>query len=190
MWISSLLTVARAAPALNRTSRSPNHDGSSVCNEDTLMGEAERVNCGFGSANRKSHVDLKGGRTSERLNVARPASAGWFVVFGKVTFYSHMSTIKSFEEIEAWKGARELTRQVYALARRQPVARDFGMKDQICRAAVSVMSNIAEGYESQTEAVFIRHLGIAKGSARRVKVPTLCRLGSGLRNKDRVLGSS
>ncbi len=76
-----------------------------------------------------------------------------------------MSTIKSFEEIEAWKGARELTRQVYTLTRRQPFAKDFGMKDQVCRAAVSIMSNIAEGYESQTEAVFIRHLGIAKGSA-------------------------
>ncbi len=39
------------------------------------------------------------------------------------------------------------------------------MKDQVCRAAVSIMSNIAEGYESQTEAVFVRYLGIAKGSA-------------------------
>ena len=76
-----------------------------------------------------------------------------------------MSTIKSFEEIEAWKGARQLTRQVYTLTKRQAFAKDFGMKDQICRAAVSIMSNIAEGYESQTEAVFIRHLGIAKGSA-------------------------
>ena len=76
-----------------------------------------------------------------------------------------MSTIKSFEEIEAWKGARELARQVYALTRRQQFAKDFGMKHQVCRAAVSIMSNIAEGYESQTEAVFIRYLGIAKGSA-------------------------
>ena len=151
------------------------------------MGEAERVNCGFGSANRKSHVDLKGGRTSERLNVARPASAGWFVVFGKVTFYSHMSTIKSFEEIEAWKGARELTRQVYALARRQPLARDFGMKDQICRAAVSVMSNIAEGYESQTEAVFIRHLGIAKGSAGELRSQLYVALDQGYATKTEFL---
>ncbi len=60
-----------------------------------------------------------------------------------------MSTIKPFEKIE--------------------VAKDFGMKYQVCRAAVSIMGNIAEGYESQTEAVFIRYLGIAKGSARELR---------------------
>ncbi len=94
-----------------------------------------------------------------------------------------MSTIKSFEEIEAWKGARELTRQVYTLTRRQPFAKDFGMKDQICRAAVSIMSNIAEGYESQTEAVFIRHLGIAKGSAGELRSQLYVALDQGYATK-------
>jgi four helix bundle protein len=75
-----------------------------------------------------------------------------------------MSTIKSFEEIEAWKNARELNRKILGLTKRPAFAKDFGLKDQISRSSVSVMSNIAEGYESQTKSVFIRHLGIAKGS--------------------------
>ena len=81
-----------------------------------------------------------------------------------------MNRITSFEEIEAWEVARELTRQIYALTKRQPFARDFGLRDQIRRAAISIMSNIAEGYESQTEAMFTRYLGIAKGSAGELRV--------------------
>ncbi len=80
-----------------------------------------------------------------------------------------MPTISRFEEIEAWQLARELTNLVYAFSRREPFARDFGLKDQICRAAVSVMSNIAEGFESQTQAQFIRYLGIAKASVAEVR---------------------
>ncbi len=80
-----------------------------------------------------------------------------------------MATFKSFEEIEAWKGARELTRQIYDVSKRMPFAKDWELRGQICRASVSIMSNIAEGYESQTESVFIRHLGIAKGSAGEVR---------------------
>jgi hypothetical protein len=73
-----------------------------------------------------------------------------------------MPTIVRFEEIEAWQGARELTRLVYSLTEERRFARDFGLKDQIRRAAVSVMSNIAEGFESQTQAQFIRYLSLAK----------------------------
>ena len=58
-----------------------------------------------------------------------------------------MATLKQFEEIEAWKKARELTREVYKCSKLGPFARDFGLRDQIRRAAVSVMSNIAEGFE-------------------------------------------
>ncbi len=53
-----------------------------------------------------------------------------------------------FESTEAWKSARELTNLVYALCRREPLARDFGLRDQLQRAAVSVMNNVAEGWES------------------------------------------
>ena len=76
-----------------------------------------------------------------------------------------MTAIRSFEEIDAWKEAREITQKVYALTKGKEFSRDFGLRDQICRAAVSIMSNIAEGYESQTPGVFIRYLAIAKGSA-------------------------
>lgn len=59
-----------------------------------------------------------------------------------------MPSPESFEDLDAWKAARELTNLVYALARREPLARDFGLCDQLRRAAVSVMNNIAEGWES------------------------------------------
>lgn len=59
-----------------------------------------------------------------------------------------MPTPQSFEETEAWKAARVLTQKVYALCPREPLARDFGLCDQLRRAAVSVMNNLAEGWES------------------------------------------
>jgi four helix bundle protein len=80
-----------------------------------------------------------------------------------------MTRIKSFEDIDAWMGARELTKRVYELTGKGSFARDFGLKDQICRASVSVMSNIAEGYESDSQKSFIRYLRIAKGSAGEVR---------------------
>jgi four helix bundle protein len=80
-----------------------------------------------------------------------------------------MPTISRFEEIEAWKTARELTNLVYQFTAQDKFSRDFGLRDQIRRAAVSVMSNIAEGFESQTQAQFIRYLGIAKASAGEVR---------------------
>jgi four helix bundle protein len=76
-----------------------------------------------------------------------------------------MPTITRFEEIEAWQTARELTKLIYEFTDAGKFARDFGLKDQIRRAAVSIMSNIAEGFESQTQAQFIRYLGVAKASA-------------------------
>ena len=80
-----------------------------------------------------------------------------------------MPTITRFEEIEAWKTARELTRMVYSLTEQGSFARDFGLKNQIQRAAVSVMSNIAEGFECRTQAQFLDYLGHAKASAGEVR---------------------
>ena len=76
-----------------------------------------------------------------------------------------MPTISRFEEIEAWKTARQLTNLIYEFSAQEKFSRDFGLRDQIRRASVSVMSNIAEGFESQTQTQFIRYLGIAKASA-------------------------
>lgn len=80
-----------------------------------------------------------------------------------------MSTIMRFEDIQAWQTARELTRLVYRLSDQGKFAKDFGLRDQIRRAAVSVMSNIAEGFESASQAQFFRYLGMAKGSAVEVR---------------------
>ncbi len=80
-----------------------------------------------------------------------------------------MATIRRFEEIEAWKTARALTKLIYAPSNQGKFERDFGLKDQIRRASVSVMSNIAEGFESKTQARFVRYLGYAKASAGEVR---------------------
>ena len=76
-----------------------------------------------------------------------------------------MPTIIKFEEIEAWQTARELTRVVYELTRKVEFSRDVGLCDQMRRASVSIMSNIAEGFESRTRPLFNDFLGRAKASA-------------------------
>src|ERR1700704_5723893 len=80
-----------------------------------------------------------------------------------------MASFKSFEEIEIWKKARKLIKQVYVLSGVGVFARDFGLKDQIRRACVSVMSNIAEGFERSGTGEFIQFLAMAKGSAGEVR---------------------
>ena len=80
-----------------------------------------------------------------------------------------MATFKKFEEIECWKRARQLTRRVYEITNKPAFAKDFGLKDQIRRASVSVMSNIAEGYDRSGTAEFAHFLATAKGSAAEVK---------------------
>jgi len=80
-----------------------------------------------------------------------------------------MPTITRFEDIEAWKTSRELTRMIYALTEQGQFSKDFGLKNQIQRASVSVMSNIAEGFESRTQAQFLDYLGHAKASAGEVR---------------------
>lgn len=73
-----------------------------------------------------------------------------------------MGTISKFEEIEAWKNARELTKLVYQISACEGFSSDYGLKDQIRRAAISIMSNIAEGFESHTHPLFIKYLGQAR----------------------------
>jgi four helix bundle protein len=69
-----------------------------------------------------------------------------------------------FEDIDAWQIARELTRDMYAVSSSGEFARDFGLKDQTRRAAVSIMADIAEGYERGGNREFIQFLSMAKGS--------------------------
>ena len=76
-----------------------------------------------------------------------------------------MSRIQRFEDLEAWKIAREVTREIYRVSKSGTFARDFGLRDQICRSSVSTMSNIAEGFERDGDKEFVNFLSIAKGSA-------------------------
>ena len=75
-----------------------------------------------------------------------------------------MDTVVNFEDLIAWRRARKLAACVYDVTREGEFARDFGLSRQMRRAAVSVMSNIAEGHERAGAAEYSRFLGIAKGS--------------------------
>jgi four helix bundle protein len=86
-----------------------------------------------------------------------------------------MPSITKFEDIHAWQAARRLVSMVYKLTDSGNLARDFGMRDQIRRAAISAMSNIAEGFDCDSKAEFARFLGIARRSA--VEVQSLLYAG-------------
>ena len=75
---------------------------------------------------------------------------------------------KTFEEINAWQNARGLVRDVYAVTRSGDFGKDYGLKDQVQRAAISICSNIAEGFERRGNKEFVNFLWIAKGSAAEV----------------------
>ncbi len=80
-----------------------------------------------------------------------------------------MAGITRFEDIESWKTARQLTNIVYDMGNQSGFNRDFGLRDQIRRASVSIMSNIAEGFERRTDIQFINYLGMARASAGEVR---------------------
>ncbi|MGH9946988.1 MAG: four helix bundle protein [Pyrinomonadaceae bacterium] len=75
-----------------------------------------------------------------------------------------MATILKFEELDAWKKAREVTKRVYQFTNVGDFARDFGLRDQLRRSSVSIMSNISEGFEREGNKEFVNFLSIAKGS--------------------------
>ena len=76
---------------------------------------------------------------------------------------------RSFEQMDVWKEPRELVKLIYRLTDKREFRKDFGLADQIRRAAISVMSNIAEGFERGTNTEFIHFLFIAKGSCGEVR---------------------
>ncbi len=75
-----------------------------------------------------------------------------------------MATIEKFEELEVWKTSINLCADIYKLTNTELFAKDYGLKDQIRRASVSVPSNISEGYERDSKKQFLYFLVIAKGS--------------------------
>jgi four helix bundle protein len=80
-----------------------------------------------------------------------------------------MATIEKFDDIEAWKKGRELRKAIYGFSKIGKFAADFGLKDQIRRAAVSITSNIAEGFERAGNREFIQFLSHSKGSCGEVR---------------------
>jgi four helix bundle protein len=75
-----------------------------------------------------------------------------------------MATITRFEDIESWKEARKLTADLYKLCRSTPLATDYGLCDQLRRAGVSIMANIAEGFGRGGNKEFVQFLSNSKGS--------------------------
>jgi four helix bundle protein len=77
---------------------------------------------------------------------------------------SHVATIEKFEDIQAWQMARQSTRMIYEASSTGTFSRDFALRDQIRRSAISIMSNIAEGFDRDGNKEFLNFLSIAKGS--------------------------
>lgn len=90
-----------------------------------------------------------------------------------------MAKIERFEDIVAWQKARELVKQVYAISNAGPFSKDFGLRDQIRRAAVSIMLNIAEGFARKTDREFAQFLVISHGSAAEVQAALYVALDQG-----------
>ncbi len=104
-----------------------------------------------------------------------------------------MSKIERFEELIAWQKARELTAAIYRMSRQGSFAKDFGLSGQIQRAAVSTMSNIAEGFERGRPGEFHQFLSIAKGSCGEVRSQLYVALDVGYlnqRNFSQLLGKA
>ena len=80
-----------------------------------------------------------------------------------------MEKIKQFEDLEVWNNARKVANLIYDITSIGQFSQDYGLRDQIRRAAVSVFSNIAEGFERDNNKEFIQYLTIAKGSCGEVR---------------------
>jgi four helix bundle protein len=76
-----------------------------------------------------------------------------------------MASVQRFEELEVWQNARALTREIYKSSNSGAFAKDFALKDQLRRASISILSNIAEGFERSGNREFSHFLYMAKGSA-------------------------
>jgi len=88
-------------------------------------------------------------------------------------------SIKYFEDLEIWKIARELTQRIYKITSNGKFSKDYGLCDQIRRASVSVMSNIAEGFERGGNQELLQFLSIAKGSSGEVRAQLYVALDQG-----------
>jgi four helix bundle protein len=75
-----------------------------------------------------------------------------------------MASIKRFEDLECWKEARVLVRQIYELTKKKKFSMDFELKNQIRRSAISTMANTAEGFHRNSNKDFLKFLGYSRSS--------------------------
>jgi len=92
--------------------------------------------------------------------------------------------IRKFEDLESWKKARKLTNTVYEATGTGRFTRDFGLKDQIRRASISILSNIAEGFERGGDKEFLQFLAVAKGSCGEVRAQLYIAVDQGYLSQD------
>jgi four helix bundle protein len=83
-----------------------------------------------------------------------------------------MGGAKTFEDLEVWRKSRTLAANVYSLSNKELFVKDFGLKDQMRRASVSILSNIAEGFERKSNKEFLYFLNVAKASAGELRAQT------------------
>jgi four helix bundle protein len=112
----------------------------------------------------------------KRLNVERDTL--------ETSLTERARSVKSFEDLRVFQEARELSRRVHALTRNGQIAKDFVLIDQMRRAVLSIVSNIAEGFERQSKAEFVRFLYIAKGSCGELRAQALVTLDEGYWTKE------
>ena len=100
-----------------------------------------------------------------------------------------MSLASTFEDLTIWQDARQLLKEIYSIFMIKGLAqRDYGFRDQLQRAALSVMNNIAEGFERSSKADFARFLDIAKGSCGEVRSMLYVASDLGYIQKDKSVG--
>lgn len=92
--------------------------------------------------------------------------------------------IQRFEDIQAWQESRKLVKMFYSLTNKALFSKDYGMRDQIQRASVSAMANIAEGFDCESRVEFARFLGIARRSAVEVQSILYAALDNGYINQE------
>ncbi len=92
--------------------------------------------------------------------------------------------IKKFEDLESWKKSRRLINRIYEATGTGRFTRDFGLKDQIRRASISILSNIAEGFERGGDKEFFQFLAMAKGSCGEVRAQLYIAVDQGYISQD------
>jgi len=92
--------------------------------------------------------------------------------------------INRFEDIEVWKLSRIFVKEIYSVTNNNPFSKDFGLKDQLRRASISIMSNISEGFERKGKKEFVHFLYLSKGSAAEIRSQLYATYDLGYINQD------